>query len=68
MTRRVAACDLGKVSVSFVIASVGDDGGITVEDTRYELHEGNPVLGHINGGNRAPADLRPVGPPVLARC
>jgi activator of 2-hydroxyglutaryl-CoA dehydratase/predicted nucleotide-binding protein (sugar kinase/HSP70/actin superfamily) len=43
MTRRVAGCDLGKASVSFVLAHAGDDGGIVVEDTRYELHEGNPL-------------------------
>ena len=43
MTRRIAGCDLGKASVSFVLAHAGDDGGIVVEDTRYELHEGNPL-------------------------
>ncbi|MDH3213996.1 MAG: acyl-CoA dehydratase activase-related protein, partial [Myxococcales bacterium] len=43
MTRRVAGCDLGKASVSFVLARAGDDGAIVVEDTRYELHEGNPL-------------------------
>jgi len=43
MTRRIAGCDLGKASVSFVLAHAGDDGGIVVEDTRYALHEGNPI-------------------------
>ena len=43
MTKRVAACDLGKASVSFVTATVGDDGAIVIEDTHYQLHDGNPL-------------------------
>lgn len=42
MIRRVAACDLGKASASFVTASVGEGGVIAVEDAQYHLHEGNP--------------------------
>jgi activator of 2-hydroxyglutaryl-CoA dehydratase/predicted nucleotide-binding protein (sugar kinase/HSP70/actin superfamily) len=43
MTRRIAGCDLGEASASFVLARVRDDGEIVVEDTQYRLHEGNPL-------------------------
>jgi len=40
---RIAGCDLGTASVGFAIATVGDDGKVTFEGTRYELHEGDPM-------------------------
>ncbi|MFQ5415695.1 MAG: BadF/BadG/BcrA/BcrD ATPase family protein [Myxococcota bacterium] len=43
MSRRIAGCDLGKASASFVIASTRDDGELVVEDRRSELHDGNPL-------------------------
>lgn len=43
MAKRIAGCDLGKASASFVIANVGDDGTVAIEDTRYVLHEGDPI-------------------------
>jgi activator of 2-hydroxyglutaryl-CoA dehydratase/predicted nucleotide-binding protein (sugar kinase/HSP70/actin superfamily) len=42
MSERIAGCDLGKASASFVIASLRDDGGVVIEDTQYLLHEGKP--------------------------
>jgi hypothetical protein len=42
MSQRIAGCDLGKASASFVIASLQDDGGVVIEDTQYLLHEGKP--------------------------
>lgn len=43
MSRRIAGCDLGKASVSFVIANVLDGGGVQIEDVQYMLHEGKPL-------------------------
>ncbi|MCP3985620.1 MAG: hypothetical protein GY723_14615 [bacterium] len=43
MKTRIAGCDLGKASASFVIANVLDDGQIVVEDSEYVLHDGNPL-------------------------
>ena len=40
MSRRVAGCDLGKASASFVLARVADDGSVVVEDVEYALHDG----------------------------
>ncbi|MDP6708762.1 MAG: BadF/BadG/BcrA/BcrD ATPase family protein [Alphaproteobacteria bacterium] len=40
---RIAGCDLGKASVGFVVASVGEDGRPEVEGTACELHEGDPL-------------------------
>jgi activator of 2-hydroxyglutaryl-CoA dehydratase len=42
MSSRVAGCDLGKASASFVVATVADDGEIVIEDSRYDLHEARP--------------------------
>jgi activator of 2-hydroxyglutaryl-CoA dehydratase/predicted nucleotide-binding protein (sugar kinase/HSP70/actin superfamily) len=42
MTKRIAACDLGKTSASFVLGSLRDDGEVSIEDTQYRLHDGNP--------------------------
>ena len=43
MTNRIAGCDLGKASVSFVLGTVGEAGEVVVEDSQYSLHEGNPL-------------------------
>ena len=43
MSSRIAGCDLGKASASFVIARVGDHGQFVVEDVEYILHEGKPL-------------------------
>ncbi|MFQ5456972.1 MAG: BadF/BadG/BcrA/BcrD ATPase family protein, partial [Myxococcota bacterium] len=43
MRRRIAGCDLGKASASFVTATVGDAGDVRVEDVSYQLHEGKPL-------------------------
>jgi hypothetical protein len=43
MSRRVAGCDLGKASSSFVIASIKDGGEVLIEDAQYLLHEGKPL-------------------------
>ncbi len=43
MSRRVAGCDLGKASSSFVIATIQDGGEVLVEDAQYLLHEGRPL-------------------------
>ncbi len=43
MSKRIAACDLGKASVSFVLATVADDGLLTIDDTQYQLHDGHPI-------------------------
>lgn len=43
MSVRIAACDLGKSSAGFVLARVNDAGDVTIEDTSYQLHEGNPI-------------------------
>jgi len=40
---RIAGCDLGAASVGFAIATIGEDGKITFEDTRYALHDGDPM-------------------------
>ncbi|MDP6268976.1 MAG: BadF/BadG/BcrA/BcrD ATPase family protein, partial [Alphaproteobacteria bacterium] len=40
---KIAGCDLGKASVSFVIAKLGDGGEIEIEDKCYALHEGDPM-------------------------
>ncbi|MGK5090926.1 BadF/BadG/BcrA/BcrD ATPase family protein [Deltaproteobacteria bacterium TL4] len=42
MTKRIAGCDLGKASASFVIANVNEDGSLEFEDIEYRLHEGKP--------------------------
>ncbi|MFI5395743.1 MAG: BadF/BadG/BcrA/BcrD ATPase family protein [Candidatus Binatia bacterium] len=43
MSRRVAGCDLGKASASFVLARIDDDGGMVVEDVQYAPHDGKPL-------------------------
>jgi hypothetical protein len=43
MSRRVAGCDLGKASASFVLARIDDDGGLIVEDVQYAPHDGKPL-------------------------
>ena len=40
---RIAGCDLGKASASFVIGNVDENGSFSIEDTRYVIHEGDPV-------------------------
>ncbi|MDP6875824.1 MAG: hypothetical protein QF521_20050, partial [Alphaproteobacteria bacterium] len=40
---RIAGCDLGKASVGFVTATVGEDGNVEVEGVGYKLHEGDPL-------------------------
>ncbi len=40
---RVAACDLGKVSASFVIGVVRGDGGVEIESAHNLPHEGRPL-------------------------
>ncbi|MBC2714472.1 MAG: hypothetical protein HF978_04100 [Desulfobacteraceae bacterium] len=42
MTIKIAGCDLGKASASFVIAKVKGDGSFDVESTAHISHEGNP--------------------------
>ena len=43
MKSRVAGCDLGKASASFVIATVSERGDFTVEEMENILHEGKPL-------------------------
>ena len=40
MATRLAGCDLGKASASFVLARILDDGKLVVEDSQYLLHDG----------------------------
>lgn len=40
---RIAGCDLGKASARFVVAQIGADGALAIEDTRCEPHDGDPV-------------------------
>jgi activator of 2-hydroxyglutaryl-CoA dehydratase/predicted nucleotide-binding protein (sugar kinase/HSP70/actin superfamily) len=40
--RRIAGCDLGKASSSFVIAQLRDGGELVIEDIQYRLHDGKP--------------------------
>ncbi len=42
MPTRFAACDLGKVSAAFVVATRDDQGAVVLEGSRYLLHEGAP--------------------------
>ncbi len=42
MSTRIAGCDLGKASASFVIGRIKDGGEFVVEDSRYVLHDGSP--------------------------
>ncbi len=42
MTMKIAGCDLGKASASFVVAGINDDGHIDVEHTSHISHDGNP--------------------------
>ncbi|MFQ5352285.1 MAG: hypothetical protein ACE5D3_04345, partial [Candidatus Binatia bacterium] len=42
MARRIAGCDLGKASVSFVIAEVDGRGRVVIQESEYQLHEGKP--------------------------
>ena len=42
MTKKIAGCDLGKASASFVIANVKEDGSFEVENTAHISHDGNP--------------------------
>ena len=42
MTIKIAGCDLGKASASFVIAKVAGDGAFDVESTAHISHDGNP--------------------------
>jgi len=43
MSKRVAGCDLGKASASFVLARVDDGGSMVVEDVEYVLHDGKAL-------------------------
>jgi activator of 2-hydroxyglutaryl-CoA dehydratase/predicted nucleotide-binding protein (sugar kinase/HSP70/actin superfamily) len=43
MSKRVAGCDLGKASASFVLARVDDGGNVVVEEVEYALHDGKPL-------------------------
>ncbi len=43
MSTRIAGCDLGKASASFVLARISDDGKLVIEDSRYVLHDGSPL-------------------------
>ncbi|MCP4039417.1 MAG: hypothetical protein GY733_20920, partial [bacterium] len=43
MSTRIAGCDLGKASASFVLARILDDGKLVVDDTWYLLHDGSPL-------------------------
>jgi hypothetical protein len=43
MSRRVAGCDLGKASASFVLARVDDGGSLVVEDVQSAPHDGRPL-------------------------
>jgi|TARA_Y100000310_G_scaffold344804_1_gene459632 activator of 2-hydroxyglutaryl-CoA dehydratase/predicted nucleotide-binding protein (sugar kinase/HSP70/actin superfamily) len=43
MMKRIAACDLGKASASFVLATVTDDGSVNIDDSHYQLHDGHPL-------------------------
>ncbi|MCP4225980.1 MAG: hypothetical protein GY773_21805, partial [Actinomycetia bacterium] len=40
---RIAGCDLGKVSVGFVTATVNDDGTLEVDSATHRLHDGDPL-------------------------
>ncbi len=40
---RIAGCDLGKASASFVVATVDDRGVVTAVSSGYQLHEGKPL-------------------------
>ncbi len=42
MQPRIAACDLGKVSASFAIARLAEDGGVELEHTLHLPHRGSP--------------------------
>ncbi len=42
MTIRVAGCDLGKASVSFVTAIIAQDGSVKLEDVQRYMHDGKP--------------------------
>lgn len=42
ITIKIAGCDLGKASASFVIAKVASDGTFDVESTAHISHDGNP--------------------------
>ena len=42
MSARIAACDLGKVSASFVIGRLGDDGLLELEHSSSVPHQGAP--------------------------
>jgi activator of 2-hydroxyglutaryl-CoA dehydratase len=39
---KIAGCDLGKASISFVIADVNEDGSLEIEKAAYIPHEGDP--------------------------
>ncbi len=43
MKYRIAGCDLGKVSASFVTAVVEENGEIKIEDANHLYHDGNPL-------------------------
>ncbi|MBI4516642.1 MAG: hypothetical protein HY699_12595 [Deltaproteobacteria bacterium] len=43
MSRRVAGCDLGKASASFVVARIDDGGGLVVENLQCSAHHGKPL-------------------------
>ena len=43
MSKRIAACDLGKASVSFALATVNDDGTVAIDDSHSQLHDGHPL-------------------------
>jgi activator of 2-hydroxyglutaryl-CoA dehydratase/predicted nucleotide-binding protein (sugar kinase/HSP70/actin superfamily) len=42
MTMKIAGCDLGKATASFVIVNMHDDGHVDVESASHISHDGNP--------------------------
>ena len=43
MAERIAGCDLGKASASFVITRGDEDGVVTIESSDYQSHDGKPL-------------------------
>ena len=55
MNRQVAGVDLGKSSLSFVLAAIDPDGGLSVRKTGTREHQGKPheafiVIKNANDG------------------
>ncbi|MFC1850971.1 BadF/BadG/BcrA/BcrD ATPase family protein [candidate division CSSED10-310 bacterium] len=42
MKGRIAGCDIGKASISFVTARIQENGSLLFEDMEYTLHQGKP--------------------------